>query len=68
MTARISPNQLLENAEIIHSASDVDAVVERLAQEITAELADKEPLVLCVMGGAAVFAGQLLPRLAFPLE
>ena len=26
------------------------------------------PLVLSVMGGAAVFTGQLLPQLAFPLE
>jgi len=26
------------------------------------------PLVLAVMGGAVVFAGQLLPRLRFPLE
>ncbi|MBU3736646.1 MAG: hypoxanthine-guanine phosphoribosyltransferase [Methylobacterium sp.] len=68
MTSRISPDQLLENAEILHPASEVDAVIDRLAEEIAAVLAGKQPLVLCVMGGAVVFAGQLLPRLAFPLE
>ncbi len=59
---------MLENAEILHPASEVDAVIDRLAGEIAAGLAGKQPLVLCVMGGAVVFAGQLLPRLAFPLE
>lgn len=68
MSAQAAPEQLLENAEIIHPASEVDAVIDRLAREISAELSDQKPLVLCVMGGAVVFAGQLLPRLAFPLE
>ena len=68
MNAQASPKQLLQNAEIIYSAAEVEAVVERLATDIAAQLADDEPLVLCVMGGAAVFAGQLLPKLAFPLE
>lgn len=59
---------MLENAEILHPASEVDTVIDRLAEEIAAVLAGKQPLVLCVMGGAVVFAGQLLPRLLFPLE
>jgi hypoxanthine phosphoribosyltransferase len=42
--------------------------MERLAREITVRLADSFPLVLCVMRGAVIFAGQLLPRLRFPLE
>src|SRR5574341_408489 len=39
-----------------------------MAREISAALADRFPLVLCVMRGAVVFAGQLLPLLRFPLE
>ncbi len=39
-----------------------------MAREITAELDGEFPVVLSVMGGAAVFTGQLLPQLAFPLE
>ena len=60
--------QLLDNAEPIASEEAVRAVLDRLADEISFELADAFPLVLPVMGGAVVFAGQLLPRLRFPLE
>lgn len=68
MTMFTSPLQLLQNAEIIHDAARVDVAIQRLADEITAALGTREPLVLCVMGGAVVFAGQLLPKLLFPLE
>ncbi len=60
--------QLLDNAECVASAERVQAALDRLAREIGEALADELPLVLAVMGGAVVFPGQLLPRLAFPLE
>ncbi len=60
--------EVLRNAEIICSEEAVRASVTRLAQEITADLRDSNPLLLCVMGGGVVFAGQLLPLLRFPLE
>jgi len=50
------------------SAAAVNEAVSRMAREITAALAGSFPLVLCVMRGAVVFAGQLLPQLKFPLE
>src|SRR5258705_10918601 len=58
----------LENSEPVASAKEVEAAVQRLAAEIGERLADAYPLVLAVMGGAVVFAGQLLPRLRFPLD
>lgn len=60
--------RLLAEAELICPADDVDRAIERLAGEITDRLENAYPLVLTVMGGAVVFAGRLLPRLAFPLE
>ena len=60
--------QLFENAELIATAEAVQATLDRLADEIGKDLGTTFPLVLAVMGGAVVFAGQLLPRLAFPLE
>lgn len=59
---------LLDNAECVASADTVQAVVNRLASDISLSLAGEFPLVLAVMGGAVVFAGQLLPKLGFPLE
>lgn len=58
----------LEASDPVCSASEVEQAVGRLAREITARLAGAYPLVLAVMGGAVVFAGQLLPRLRFPLD
>jgi hypoxanthine phosphoribosyltransferase len=60
--------QLLDTAECLVPAGEVQAALDRLAAEIAAALAGELPLVLAVMGGAVVFAGQLLPRLNFPLE
>lgn len=64
----LQAQQLLDNAECVASADTVQAVINRLADEIAGRLAADLPLVLAVMGGAVVFAGQLLPRLNFPLE
>lgn len=68
---RLSPEkarQVLDTAERVVSAGEVSAAVARLAGEITARLADAFPLVLCVMRGGVIFAGQLLLQLRFPLE
>lgn len=60
--------RILDQAEEVCSAADVVAAVTRVAGEVTEQLGQRHPLVLAVMGGAVVFAGQLLPQLPFPLE
>ena len=67
----VPPDQarrILETADLVCPAATVADAVARLAHEITGRLADSFPLVLCVMRGAVIFAGQLLPQLRFPLE
>ena len=59
---------LLNSADVLFTADQVSAAVEKMAEDITALLGNSYPLVLSVMGGAVVFTGQLLPRLAFPLD
>lgn len=59
---------ILNSSDILFSAEEVSAAVDRMAADITAELGESYPLVLSVMGGAVVFTGQLLPRLIFPLD
>ncbi|HKU48165.1 MAG TPA: hypoxanthine-guanine phosphoribosyltransferase [Burkholderiales bacterium] len=58
----------LKESDLIASAEEVQSAVRRLAAEIEREFAEKYPLVLAVMGGAVVFAGQILPLLRFPLD
>lgn len=60
--------RILQDAEMICSAQEVQAAVQRVAREINEKLAEQHPLVLSVMGGAVVFSGQLLPMLDFPLD
>ncbi len=58
----------LKDSDPVASAEEVQAAVERVAAEIERRLGHSYPLVLAVMGGAIVFAGQILPKLRFPLD
>ena len=59
---------LINKADLLVGTMEIELALDRLAARITDALADRTPLALCVMGGAVVFTGKLLPRLAFPLE
>ncbi len=68
MSRQQEAQRLLDGADVLFAPEAVREAVARMAGEITARLRDEFPVVLSVMGGAAVFTGQLLPQLAFPLE
>ena len=59
---------LLSTCDCLVSAEDMRAAYGRLAEEINAKLADRLPVVMALMNGGLVSAGQILPRLDFPLE
>jgi len=59
---------VLETAELLHGAEAVRQALDGMADAITAELADTNPIVLCVLTGGIIPAGHLLTRLTFPLE
>ncbi|MCK9382950.1 MAG: hypoxanthine-guanine phosphoribosyltransferase [Sulfuritalea sp.] len=60
--------QIFAEADLLCSAEESALAVRRVAAEITTRLAEVNPLVLAVMGGAVIFTGQLLPQLTFPLD
>lgn len=62
------PKAILEEAELLFSADQVQASIRTMAVEIRQALKEADPLVLSIMGGAVVFSGQLLPLLDFPLH
>jgi hypoxanthine phosphoribosyltransferase len=68
MITKQKAREILADADLLLSAEQVNLAVQRVADEINAVLAEEQPLVLSVMGGAVIFAGQLLPMLNFPLE
>ncbi len=62
------PQQLLSQSEVIYSPQQVSEAIHGLAMQINQDLHDQVPLVLTLMNGGLYFAGQLLPKLGFPLE
>jgi len=59
---------LLSTCDCLVSPEDMQAAYDRLAERINATLADRLPVVMALMNGGLVSAGQILPRLDFPLE
>ncbi|MDR1311172.1 MAG: hypoxanthine-guanine phosphoribosyltransferase [Burkholderiaceae bacterium] len=64
---------LLKKSVLLRTAEEVQAAVVKVAAELNERFSriesnDAFPLLLSVMGGAAVFTGQLLPHLTFPME
>ena len=67
----ISPeaaNQVYREADCLHNDKDVEEALGRMAGAITEQLADTNPLVLCVMTGGIIPAARLMMRLDFPLQ
>jgi hypoxanthine phosphoribosyltransferase len=60
--------QVMAEAECLYSEAQLEAAIDRVALAINAELAERNPVVFCVMNGGLVFSGKLLPKLNFPLE
>ena len=64
----VKAKMILAEADCVADAATCSAAVLRIAAEIKSSAGGDAPLVLAVMGGAVVFAGQLLPLLDFPLD
>ena len=60
--------RVLEEADCLYTPAEVDRAVERLAEAIRRDLADRNPLVLSVLTGGIVLTGHLVTRLDFPLQ
>lgn len=60
--------KFLQDSDPVAGAEQVRAAIQAVAGQIERKLSGEYPLVLAVMGGAVVFAGQILPLLRFPLD
>jgi hypoxanthine phosphoribosyltransferase len=59
---------VLAEADLLMPINEVEAAISRMAMEITAQLQESDPVLLCIMNGGLIFTGQLLTKLLFPLE
>jgi len=61
-------NCVMANSRCLLDEVAVNEMFNQLSSDITAACQHENPVILCVMTGAVVAVGMLLPRLNFPLE
>tara|TARA_R110002167_G_scaffold152490_2_gene346507 strand:- start:288 stop:839 length:552 start_codon:yes stop_codon:yes gene_type:complete len=61
-------NKILDEADCLVDETKLNEALDKMAAQITIDLADKLPLVLCVMNGGLIPTAALIERLNFPLE
>ena len=54
-------------ADLLYSQAEVETALDHMAEQINHDLAERDPLLLCVMNGGIVVAGKLISRLTIPL-
>lgn len=54
--------------EVLFTRNEIEAAVRRLADEISSDYRDKNPIVLGVLKGSFIFLADLIRLLDFPLE
>ena len=54
---------LIRKSSVIYSEIEIETVIKNIADEVNQTIKTDDLYVLCVMNGALIFAGQLLPRL-----
>lgn len=58
----------LKDAELIHDRAVLDAAIRRVAGEIRVDYGDDRPLLLTIMHGGMIFAGQLALELGIDVQ
>jgi len=59
---------LPKNCRQLYTYEEINQALDRLADKLNLQLKGEAPLVLCVMQGGLIFAGQLIPKLHCMLE
>ena len=60
--------QLFDASRCLYDEQQIATALDEMASAITEKLADRMPLLLCVMNGGIIVSGHLAPRLHFPLH
>ncbi|MBU30404.1 MAG: hypoxanthine-guanine phosphoribosyltransferase [Pseudomonadales bacterium] len=60
--------EVMAEADCLFTEADVEAALQRMADDINIRLSDSNPIVYSVMNGGLIISGKLLPKLPFPME
>jgi len=67
MTTELTQEKITQ-ADCLYDLNDINQALDKIATQLNRHYAGMKPVLLCVMKGALVTMGQLLPKLSFPLE
>jgi hypoxanthine phosphoribosyltransferase len=68
MTGTPEPRTLLENSRVLYNRDEVNAAVQKMADEINAFYADEPIILISVLTGAIIPAAWLATRLTMPVQ
>jgi hypoxanthine phosphoribosyltransferase len=60
-------NRVRQEADQLYSQKEVEQAFDRMAEQVTGELADRDPVVVCVLTGGIGPTAKLIERLDFAL-
>ncbi|MEC7875806.1 MAG: hypoxanthine-guanine phosphoribosyltransferase [Pseudomonadota bacterium] len=60
--------KVLKEAELLYTTSEINEVIDDISVAITSELEKTNPIIIPIMIGGLIMAGQLIPKLNFPLQ
>lgn len=61
-------NKIHQESDCLYNAEAINTALDQMAEKITADLHDKNLLVLCVVTGGIIPAGHLVTRFNFPMQ
>jgi len=67
----MTPEQIAQvraRSTCLHDEVEIEAALDSMAASISTDLADKNPLLICIMHGGLITSGKLATRLDFPLQ
>lgn len=59
---------MFKRSTLLHCEVEVENALDQMALEISDQLREKDPILLCVMNGGLITTGKLATRLDFPLQ
>ena len=60
--------KVLKDAKLLYNNIEINKIIDDIGKAITNELETSNPIIMPVMIGGLIFAGQLIPKLDFPLR
>lgn len=64
----VEAQEVFDNAALLIDEQQLQAGLDRMAAQISAEMAELNPVVLCIMMGGLFTMSEITQRLSFPLE